>query len=182
MIDLREKLNNTMETCRILSLQLKTASCGCQQCRTGKRTGAAAIKMAVDMCKEGLIDKKEALKRVSADSLVQVLLPMVDPAAEGTAELLAKGLPAGPGGANGKLVFTSDDAVTQGKENGEKVILVRDETSPEDVHGMHAASAVLTAKGGMTSHAALVARAWEVSVASLVVLILKLMSRIGKCP
>merc|ERR1711964_224814 len=85
---------------------------------------------------------------------------MVDPTAEVIAELLAKGLPAGPGGAKGKIVFTSDDAVIQGKEQGEKVILVRDETSPEDVHGMHAAEAVLTAKGGMTSHAALVARAW----------------------
>ena len=116
--------------------------------------------MAVDMSKEGLIDQKEALSRVSDDALVQVLLPMVDPMAEIIAELLAKGLPAGPGGANGKIVFTSDNAVIRGKEQGEKVILVRDETSPEDVHGMHAAEAVLTAKGGMTGHAALVARAW----------------------
>jgi len=160
MIDLREKLEQHYGDMQDIEFTIEDGQLWMLQCRTGKRTGAAAIKMAVDMCKEGLIDKKEALKRVSADSLVQVLLPMVDPAAEGTAELLAKGLPAGPGGANGKLVFTSDDAVTQGKENGEKVILVRDETSPEDVHGMHAASAVLTAKGGMTSHAALVARAW----------------------
>ena len=160
MIDLREKLEQHYGDMQDIEFTIEDGQLWMLQCRTGKRTGAAAIKMAVDMCKEGLIDKKQALERVSADSLVQVLLPMVDPAAEETAELLAKGLPAGPGGANGKLVFTSDDAVTQGKEQGEKVILVRDETSPEDVHGMHAASAVLTAKGGMTSHAALVARAW----------------------
>ncbi len=160
MIDLREKLEQHYGDMQDIEFTIEDGQLWMLQCRTGKRTGAAAIKMAVDMCKEGLIDKKQALERVSADSLVQVLLPMVDPLAEETAELLAKGLPAGPGGANGKLVFTSDDAVTQGKEQGEKVILVRDETSPEDVHGMHAASAVLTAKGGMTSHAALVARAW----------------------
>ena len=130
------------------------------QCRVGKRNGVAAVKMAVDMCNERLISREEALKRVSADALVQVLLPMVDPQAERDALLLTKGLPAGPGGAHGTVVFTADEAARRGKELKEKVILVRNETSPEDVHGMHAAQAILTAKGGMTSHAALVARGW----------------------
>jgi len=130
------------------------------QCRVGKRNGVAAVKMAVDMCNEKLITKEEAIMRVKADALIQVLLPMVDPIAERDAVLLAKGLPAGPGGAHGMIVFTADEAAKRGKELKEKVILVRNETSPEDVHGMHAAQAILTAKGGMTSHAALVARGW----------------------
>jgi pyruvate,orthophosphate dikinase len=130
------------------------------QCRVGKRNGVAAVKMAVDMCRERLISKKEAISRVSADALIQCLLPMVDPDAERSAVRLAKGLPAGPGGAAGMVVFTADEAARRGKDQGEKVILVRNETSPEDVHGMHAAQAILTAKGGMTSHAALVARGW----------------------
>ncbi len=130
------------------------------QCRTGKRNGVAAVKIVVDMVNEGLISKEEAVSRVSAEQLVQVLLPMVAPDAESSATRLAKGLPAGPGGAHGMIVFTADEAARRGKELKEQVILVRNETSPEDVHGMHAAQAILTAKGGMTSHAALVARGW----------------------
>jgi pyruvate,orthophosphate dikinase len=129
------------------------------QCRVGKRNGVAAVRMAVDMAREKLIKPAEAVLRVKPSDLVQVMLPMVDPAAERGATLLAKGLPAGPGGAHGVIVFTADEAVRR-KELGEKVVLVRAETSPEDVHGMHAAQAILTAKGGMTSHAALVARGW----------------------
>lgn len=129
------------------------------QTRIGKRNGQAAIKIAVDMVHEGLIDKNEALMRVLPDQLDELLHPMVDPEAERKVSPLAKGLPAGPGGACGQIVFTADDAEEQGK-TGKKVILVRDETSPEDVHGMHAAVAILTSKGGMTSHAALVARGW----------------------
>jgi pyruvate,orthophosphate dikinase len=129
------------------------------QTRTGKRNGQAAIKMAVDMEHEGLIDKNEALMRVLPSQLDELLHPMVDPVEERKVVPLAKGLPAGPGGASGQIVFTADDAEEQGKQ-GKKVILVRDETSPEDVHGMHAAVAILTSKGGMTSHAALVARGW----------------------
>ncbi len=129
------------------------------QTRTGKRNGPAAIKMAVDMVHENLITSREALSRVRPSQLDELLHPMVDPKAELTATLLAKGLPAGPGGAVGQIAFTADDAEQQAAE-GKKVILVRDETSPEDVHGMHAAVAILTAKGGMTSHAALVARGW----------------------
>ncbi|MBN2468939.1 MAG: pyruvate, phosphate dikinase [Deltaproteobacteria bacterium] len=129
------------------------------QTRTGKRNGLAAVQMAVDMCTEKLISKKEAVMRVEPHQIDELLHPMVDPVAETSTHPLAKGLPAGPGGATGRIVFTSDDAEAwSGK--GEQVVLVRNETSPEDVHGMHAAEAILTAKGGMTSHAALVARGW----------------------
>ena len=129
------------------------------QTRTGKRNGPAAIKMAVDMFHEKLIDKERAVLRVSPNQIDELLHPMVDPEEETGGELLAKGLPAGPGGATGQIVFTADDAEAWKKEN-RVVVLVRDETSPEDVHGMHAAAAILTSKGGMTSHAALVARGW----------------------
>ena len=129
------------------------------QTRTGKRNGAAAIKMAVDMANEGMIDKKTALMRVKPEQLDELLHPMLDMDSENNATFLAKGLPAGPGGATGRIVFTADDAEAWHK-NGEQVILIREETSPEDVHGMHAAEAILTARGGMTSHAALVARGW----------------------
>jgi pyruvate,orthophosphate dikinase len=130
------------------------------QCRVGKRNGVAAVKMAVDMAREKLIKPDEAVQRIKPDALIQVMLPMVDPNAERQVKAIAKGLPAGPGGAHGMVVFTADDAVHHARELGERVILVRTETSPEDVHGMHAAQAILTAKGGMTSHAALVARGW----------------------
>ena len=129
------------------------------QTRVGKRNGVAAVKMATEMLHEGLIDQEEALMRVKPSQLDELLHPMVDPDAEVTATKLAEGLPAGPGGASGQIVFTADDAEAWAKE-GKQVILVRNETSPEDVHGMHAAEAILTAKGGMTSHAALVARGW----------------------
>ena len=129
------------------------------QTRVGKRNGQAAIRMAVEMAKERLITKETAVLRVRPDQIDELLHPSVDPLAEKKAPELAKGLPAGPGGAKGRIVLTADDAEAWAKK-GEKVILVRNETSPEDVHGMHAAQAILTAKGGMTSHAALVARGW----------------------
>jgi pyruvate,orthophosphate dikinase len=129
------------------------------QTRAGKRNGPAAIKIAVDMFHENLINKERAVLRVSPNQIDELLHPMVDPEEETRSELLAKGLPAGPGGATGQIVFTADDAEAWKKEN-RVVVLVRDETSPEDVHGMHAAAAILTSKGGMTSHAALVARGW----------------------
>ena len=129
------------------------------QTRVGKRNGAAAIKMAVDMCNEGMINKETAIMRVRPEQLDELLHPMLDSESERNATFLAKGLPAGPGGATGRIVFTADEAEAWHKK-GEKVILIREETSPEDVHGMHAAEAILTAKGGMTSHAALVARGW----------------------
>jgi pyruvate,orthophosphate dikinase len=133
------------------------------QCRVGKRNGVAAVKMAVDMAKEKLISRKDAVLRVSPSALVQVLLPMLDPKGEQTTAAIAKGLPAGPGGAHGRIALTADEAariVAESTGEDAKIILVRNETSPEDVHGMHAAQAILTAKGGMTSHAALVARGW----------------------
>ncbi|HAN38976.1 MAG TPA: pyruvate, phosphate dikinase [Chitinophagaceae bacterium] len=129
------------------------------QCRVGKRNGIAAVKMATDMYKEKLIDATTAVKRVAPNQLVELLLPMLSLDAEKATKPIAKGLPAGPGGAIGRVVFSSDDAVAWAAK-GEKVILVREETSPEDVDGMHKAQAILTTKGGMTSHAALVARGW----------------------
>jgi pyruvate,orthophosphate dikinase len=129
------------------------------QCRVGKRNGIAAVRMATEMFSQKLIDAKTAVTRVAPNQLVELLLPMLDPKAQQTTTVIAKGLPAGPGGAKGRVVFSSDDAV-EWAANGEKVILVREETSPEDVDGMHKAQAILTTKGGMTSHAALVARGW----------------------
>ncbi|MEJ2720417.1 MAG: pyruvate, phosphate dikinase, partial [bacterium] len=125
------------------------------QTRTGKRTAKAAIRIAVEMVKEGLIDKKEALERVDPDQLETLLHPMIDPKVD--AEPIAKGLPASPGAAGGKVVFTVEEALDR-VDAGEKVILVRLETSPEDIEGMKAAEAIVTARGGMTSHAAVVAR------------------------
>ncbi len=129
------------------------------QCRVGKRNGPAAVRMAVDMVKEKLITKEMAVMRVTPAQLDELLHPIIDPKVEKEQKVLAKGLPAGPGGACGQIVFTANDAVIWAKE-GKKVILVREETNPEDVEGMRAAQAILTARGGMTSHAALVARGW----------------------
>ena len=129
------------------------------QCRVGKRNGIAAVRMAAEMYAEKLIDAHTAVMRVGPNQLVELLLPMLDPKAEQTNPVVAKGLPAGPGGSKGRVVFSSDDAV-EWAHRGEKVILVREETSPEDVDGMHKSQAILTTKGGMTSHAALVARGW----------------------
>jgi pyruvate,orthophosphate dikinase len=129
------------------------------QTRVGKRNGPAAVKMAMDMLKEKLIPKAEAVMRVTPQQLDELLHPMVDPKAEMAKKPIARGLPAGPGGASGQIVFTSSEAVEWAKA-GKHVILVREETNPEDVEGMRAAQAILTARGGMTSHAALVARGW----------------------
>ncbi len=125
------------------------------QTRTGKRTGAAAVRIAVDMSNEKLIDRATAVRRVSPEQLDQLLHPMVDP--KTTKHVLATGLPASPGAAQGKVVFSPDEAEEMARE-GEKVVLVRIETSPDDFHGMVAAQAIVTARGGMTSHAAVVAR------------------------
>jgi pyruvate, orthophosphate dikinase len=125
------------------------------QTRNGKRTAAASLKIAVDMAREGLITETEAVKRVNPAALDQLLHPTLDPKAKRT--LLSKGLPASPGAACGAVVFNADEAEARAAK-GESVILVRIETSPEDIHGMHAAKGVLTTRGGMTSHAAVVAR------------------------
>ena len=129
------------------------------QTRSGKRTGVAAVKIACDMVKEGLIDDKEAVLRVPANDLTQLLLPSFKPTARNAADVLTRGLPASPGASVGQLSFTAEDA-RERAEAGESVILVRNETSPEDVDGMNAAQGILTSTGGMTSHAAVVARGW----------------------
>ena len=129
------------------------------QCRVGKRNGPAAVRMAVEMAREKLIATEEAVTRITPAQLDELLHPIIDPAKEREAKILVKGLPAGPGGAVGQVVFTAKDAVAWTKA-GKKVILVREETNPEDVEGMRAAQGILTARGGMTSHAALVARGW----------------------
>ncbi len=129
------------------------------QTRTGKRTGFAAVKIACDMVSEKLIDEKRALLRIPAGDLTQLLLPSFDPAGRKNAAIIAKGLPASPGAAVGKPAFTADEAVNRAL-SGERIILVRKETSPEDVEGMHKAAGILTSTGGMTSHAAVVARGW----------------------
>ncbi len=125
------------------------------QTRTGKRTAPAALKIAVDMVAEGLITEAEAVQRLDPNSLDQLLHPTLDPKAE--RKVIARGLPASPGAASGRIVFTADEAATRASD-GERVILCRTETSPEDIHGMHAAAGILTTRGGMTSHAAVVAR------------------------
>ncbi|MDH5426753.1 MAG: pyruvate, phosphate dikinase [Nitrospirota bacterium] len=127
------------------------------QTRVGKRTGIAAVRIAVDMVREGLIDRKEAVKRVAPEQLSQYLYPIFESSEEEKFPSVGKGLPAGPGAAAGRIALTPDRAVEL-KAKGERAILVRHETSPDDIHGMHAAEGFLTAKGGMTSHAAVVAR------------------------
>ena len=129
------------------------------QTRNGKRTGAAAVKIACDMVKEKLITEKTAVKRIPANDLTQLLLPSFDPAAKKKASPLTVGLPASPGASFGALAFTAEEAVKR-THDGERVLLVRQETSPEDVDGMHQADGILTSTGGMTSHAAVVARGW----------------------
>ena len=129
------------------------------QCRVGKRTGLAALNMAMDMLHETLIDERTAVLRVAPSQLDELLHPILNPEAEKKATVIAKGLPAGPGGSVGRIVFTAEDAVAAA-DRKERVILVREETNPEDVEGMRAADGLLTARGGMTSHAALVARGW----------------------
>ncbi|MFH1852974.1 MAG: pyruvate, phosphate dikinase [Candidatus Neomarinimicrobiota bacterium] len=160
MLDgIRTKLEQHYRDMQDIEFTIQEGTLWMLQTRNGKRNGLAALRMAVEMFHEGLISKKEAILRVGPGQLDELLHPMLDPQSELKAHPLAKGLPAGPGGAYGQVVFTADDAETWAKK-GKTVILVRNETSPEDVHGMHAAAAILTAKGGMTSHAALVARGW----------------------
>ena len=156
---IRSKLEKHYKDMQDIEFTIEEGKLWMLQTRTGKRNGVAAIRMAVEMAGSKLINQQTAIMRVQPKQLDELLHPMIDPAEEKKAEVLAKGLPAGPGGGVGQAVFTADDAEAWHKK-GKKVILVRNETSPEDVHGMHAAEAILTARGGMTSHAALVARGW----------------------
>jgi len=155
--DIRVKLEKHYRDMQDIEFTIEKGTLYMLQTRTGKRTAAAHVKIAVDMFKEGLISEKESVLRVPPDALDQLLHPVFDGKAEEKAERLAKGLPASPGAATGKVVFTADEA-EKWAENGEQVILCRTETSPEDIGGMAAAQGILTSRGGMTSHAAVVAR------------------------
>jgi pyruvate,orthophosphate dikinase len=157
--DIQQRLEKHYKDMQDIEFTIEKGKLYMLQCRVGKRNGVSAVKMAADMYKEGQIDAETAIMRVNPNQLVELLLPMFDPDIEKTHKVIAKGLPAGPGGAVGRVVFSSEDAV-EWASKGEKVILVREETSPEDVDGMHKSEAILTTKGGMTSHAALVARGW----------------------
>ncbi len=151
----REKLEEHYREMQDIEFTVQKGTLYMLQTRTGKRTAAAALKIAIDMVSEGLISQEEAIMRVDPAILDQLLHPTIDPKAEKT--VLGKGLPASPGAAYGRIVFNADEAERLSEE-GKSVILVRIETSPEDIHGMHAARAILTTRGGMTSHAAVVAR------------------------
>ncbi len=155
LVEIYKKLEKHFRDMQDIEFTIERGNLSMLQTRNGKRTARAAVKIAVDMVKEGLISKEEAILRVEPSQLDQLLHPMLDPNAEKI--ILTRGLPASPGAASGKIVFNADDA-EKAAENGEKVILVRIETSPEDIHGMNAAEGILTARGGMTSHAAVVAR------------------------
>ncbi|MGA1867310.1 MAG: pyruvate, phosphate dikinase [bacterium] len=155
LVDIYQKLEQHYKNMQDLEFTIEKGQLYLLQTRNGKRTAAAAVKIAVDMVNERLINKKEALMLVEPEQLNQLLHPMIDPKAKVT--VLGKGLPASPGAAVGKVVFTAEDAIEKAKE-GEKVVLVREETSPEDIGGMDVAQGILTARGGMTSHAAVVAR------------------------
>lgn len=159
IVDIRNRLEKHYKDMQDIEFTIEKGKLFMLQCRTGKRNGAAAVKMATDMFNEQLIDTQSAVIRVSSSQIDELLHPEIDPKVEIHVKPIAKGLPAGPGSAVGQIVFTAKDAVEWGKQ-GKQVILVREETSPEDVEGMRAASAILTARGGMTSHAALVARGW----------------------
>jgi len=159
LAEIRARLDKHYRDMQDIEFTIQDGKLFMLQTRVGKRNGAAAVRMAVEMCEEGLISQKEAILRVRPEQLDELLHPMLDPKSEKASKKLAEGLPAGPGGAVGQIVFTADDAEAWAKQ-GKKVILVRNETSAEDVHGMKAAQAILTAMGGMTSHAALVARGW----------------------
>jgi pyruvate,orthophosphate dikinase len=156
-------IRNTLETyfkdMQDLEFTIQEGKLWMLQTRVGKRNGPAAVRMAVDMAREKRIAPEEAVRRVSPGQLDELLHPILDPQEEKQAKAIAKGLPAGPGGATGQVVFTAAEAVAEARK-GKAVILVREETNPEDVEGMRAAAAILTARGGMTSHAALVARGW----------------------
>ena len=157
--DIRDHLERHFTDMQDIEFTIQDGRLWMLQTRIGKRTGTAALNVAMDMLAEGMISKETAVLRVKPEQLDELLHPIVDPAAEKGGDLIAKGLPAGPGGARGQVVFTAEAAVQAAKE-GKGVLLVREETNPEDVEGMRAAVGILTARGGMTSHAALVARGW----------------------
>ena len=156
---IRAKLESRFTDMMDIEFTIQEGKLWMLQCRSGKRTGVAALNIAIDMLDEGLIDETTAILRVQPRQLDEVLHPIIDPNAEKEALPIVRGLPAGPGAARGELVFTSEDAVAAARA-GRDCILLREETNPEDIEGMRAAVGILTARGGMTSHAALVARGW----------------------
>ncbi len=155
LVDVRNNLEKHYKDMQDMEFTIEHGKLWMLQCRNGKRTAQAAVRMAVEMVEEGLLNKEEAIMRVGADQLDQLLHPMLDPKAP--KNVIATGLPASPGAAVGRAVFSAEDAEAWAAK-GEKVILIRNETSPEDIGGMHASQGVITARGGMTSHAAVVAR------------------------
>ena len=155
LVDMRGRLERHFRDMQDIEFTVESGRLWMLQTRSGKRTAQAAVKIAVDLVEEGAIGPEEAVMRVEPQALEQLLHPMLDPDAD--RDVIARGLPASPGAASGRIVFTAD-AAEQAAANGEAVILVRSETSPEDIHGMHAARGILTSRGGMTSHAAVVAR------------------------
>ncbi|MEZ2331782.1 pyruvate, phosphate dikinase [Mesorhizobium sp. RCC_202] len=154
-VDISDRLEKHYRDMQDLEFTIERGKLWMLQTRSGKRTAKAALKIAVEMARDGLITKEEAVARIDAASLDQLLHPTIDPSA--ARDVIGMGLPASPGAATGEIVFSSGDA-EDAKAQGRKVILVRIETSPEDIHGMHAAEGILTTRGGMTSHAAVVAR------------------------
>jgi len=159
LCDIRKKLENHSLEMLDIEFTIEKGKLWMVQYRVGKRTATASLSIALDMLNERLIDPETTVMRLKPEQLTQLLYPILDPAAESKMKPIVQGLPAGPGGAVGQIVFTSADAVKWSKE-GKNPILVREETSPEDIEGMRAAAGVLTARGGMTSHAALVTRGW----------------------
>lgn len=159
LVAIRRKLEKHYHDMLDIEFTIEDGKLYMLQCRVGKRNGPAAVRMALDMYKERLAKKEEVITRVTPAQLDELLHPVLDPKAEAKGKVIGKGLPAGPGGATGTIIFTAAEAVQANKE-GKQVILCREETNPEDIEGMRAAQAILTARGGMTSHAALVARGW----------------------
>ena len=159
LMEIKTKLETHYTEMQDIEFTIEKGTLFMLQTRTGKRTGMAAVRIACELVREGLIDEKTALLRIPANDLTQLLLPSFDSGAWAKVEKIASGLPASPGAAVGALAFTAEDAKARA-DAGEKVLLVRKETSPEDVDGMHAAAGILTSTGGMTSHAAVVARGW----------------------
>jgi pyruvate,orthophosphate dikinase len=159
LIEIKDKLEQHYKDVQDIEFTIERNTLFMLQTRNGKRTGAAAVKIACDMVKEGLISEKTAVERIPAGDLTQLLLPSFSPAGKKSASVLTIGLPASPGAAVGKLAFTAAEAVERSNA-GEAVLLVRKETNPEDIDGMHKAVGILTSTGGMTSHAAVVARGW----------------------
>ena len=159
LVEIRNILEKHYHDMQDLEFTVENGKLFMLQCRVGKRGGKAAVTMALDMLAEKLIDEPTAVMRVQPNQVIEFLLPIIEPAAEQRSQVLVQGLPAGPGAAFGGIYFSSQDAV-EAVKLGKKVILVREETNPEDVEGMRSADGILTARGGMTSHAALVARGW----------------------